>query len=157
MLSDKNINTPLEFIPSLCKGLPESKFISFLTVSARETLQPDGMTRILPGPATLQTYRVFTTTDGDLELVKIGYLPIDLPTRKITISSWEEYPPSTKPIASLTWLITTSPTGRKKKIGEFTQGDVQNGVFKFLQVAAVNQILNSPLQQGEQEMEEDND
>ena len=141
MLPSKMIDKPLEFIPSLCRDLPLAKRVHFLTVSARESIDQDGMTRVLPGKTLLQSYQVYEAEDG-VELVKEGLLPVLLPTRKITIVSWEKEPLEMQPFATLTWVILEDDTGRKKKVSELTQGIIEPGIFKFLQVSAVNTVLN---------------
>lgn len=140
-MPSKNINEPLEFIPSLCRGLSFARKIYFLTFTAKETLQTDGLTRVLPGTTIAQEWKILLTTDGEIELVKEGYLPIDLPTRKVKIVSWDSVPPALRPIATLTWVIVEEADGKRKKIAEFTQGEIDSGIFKFLQVAGVNYLL----------------
>ena len=147
MLPGKDINTSLEFIPSLAEralshptGLPRK--ITFLTVSAKETLQSDGTTRILPGRAQVKNFRLFPTTEGDLELVEQGKLPLDLATRKVQIIDWSTQ--RDKPLAALTWVISQAEDGQRRKIAELTQGTIEGGVFKFLQIAATNYLLNEP-------------
>ena len=147
MLPNKDISEPLEFIPSLAErifsGSEELDKIIFVTVSAKEVLQADGLARVTLSRSQVKSFKVeYLGVDG-LELYEEGLLPLCLPTRKITIIDWGKLSPESRPLAALTWIVVRYKNGKRKKVAELSQGKIEGGVFKFLQVAAVNKLLNN--------------
>lgn len=138
------ITEPLYFLNALSsralyRGDAKLTKVSFMTVSAMEVLFQDGVTRLVPGPALEDTYYLNYSGDG-LEFVPEGNYPLELATRRLLIVDWSAF--ADKPVASLTWVIGTYSDGQKRKLAELTHGAIEAGAFKFLQVNAVNRVLN---------------
>lgn len=140
----KSITEPLYFLNALSsralyRGDAKLIGVSFMTVSAMEVLFKDGVTRLVPGPSLEENYYLNYSQDG-LEFVPEGDYPLELPTRRLLVVDWSAV--ADKPVASLTWVIGTYSDGQKRKLAELTHGAIEAGVFKFLQINAVNRVLN---------------
>lgn len=145
------IEEPLIFYNALAdrtlrRGDAELAQITFLTFSACEALTKTGMTVLVPGVTIKNSYILRQDPDG-IEFYPAGGYPLFQPTRQITIVDWKDFPPKNRPLASLTYVIGTYDDGQHRKLAELTHGEIEAGVFKFLQINAVNFLMNNRLEE----------
>lgn len=135
-----NFQSPLLEKNQTLKGKPLEKVV-FLTVSCREATRA-GFTTLVEGDSIIEELLYRESEDGAFFLDPETKENLGR-ARGYTIVDWKEEENERElPLASLTTVILYYAGGEARKAGEITMGEISPAIFKFLQQATINQILN---------------